>query len=104
MGGSKGLFGSLSRAAVNPIKHAQSDESFLNVMTPPAPVAPPPPAPAPAAPADPAGTGAAAASKAAEDERKKRVGQGRASTVLTSPLGSTGDDYSGSARKVLLGQ
>lgn len=72
----------------------------------PKPKAPPPP-PVPEAPPPPAGPSAAEAQakreEVAAEERRKRGDSGRASTILTSPLG-TKDDESESAKKRLLGQ
>lgn len=55
----------------------------------------------PMAPGNPDNLDAGAArDSAAEEERRRRAGTGRASTILTSPLGEVGIP---SARRVLLG-
>lgn len=59
------------------------------------------PSPPPAAPSDDAGV-AAARVVAAEEQRKRQAAGGRASNILTSPLGDTGA-VGVSARKTLLG-
>lgn len=61
--------------------------------------APKMPAPAPLPPSeDPAAK--AAQSAADEEERRKRAGSGRASTILTGPLGDTGANV-GAAKQLL---
>lgn len=60
----------------------------------------PDPTPAPPPPVNSAAD-QAARDAAAEEQRRQRLAGGRASTILTSPLGAEGD--SSSARKVLLG-
>jgi hypothetical protein len=61
---------------------------------------PPPPPPPPPPPTDSPADIAARDAKA-EADRQKRMAGGKASTILTSPLGDTGD--APVARKVLLG-
>lgn len=60
----------------------------------------PEPTPAPPPPIDNAAD-QAARDKAAEEQRRTRLAGGRASTILTSPLGAEGD--ASTARKTLLG-
>lgn len=61
--------------------------------------APPPPAPAPVAPK----VDDKASQEAAAEELRQRILTGRASTILTSPLGTVEDSTTGK-KKTLLGQ
>jgi hypothetical protein len=85
---------------VKPFFHSMTGMMGLAQAKAPEAFAPTPP---PAAPGDPANTAAAAARSAAEEEERRRRGAGgRASTVLTSPLGLA--ETATSARKTLLGE
>lgn len=85
------------------LKGAGTDATFGIFTAPSGPegIAPPPPAPSPV---DPVGVEEQAATgRAREEERRRaRVSQGLESTILTSPLGLTGQ--ANVRRKTLLGQ